>query len=79
MKYQIFHTERNHTQGLMFGHVGFNDCRAEGVTDGYSSRDAAITAMREMQEQAIANGYQSYADSLHVERADYLGRIGGQY
>ena len=66
MKYQIYHTERNHTQGLQWGHVGFNDTRSAGPLDGFETCADAEDYLRDMQAQARANGANEYADALHV-------------
>ena len=70
-KYNIFHTERNRTAGLRFGHPGMNDTRREGGIDGFETRSEAEAAMREMQDEARRNGRPEYAEALHVESFDY--------
>ena len=69
--YNIFHTEKNRSAGLAYGHPGLNDTRREGPPDGFETREVAEEYMREMQAQARANNAGAYADSLHVEPADY--------
>lgn len=66
-KFQIFHTERNASAGLPYDPAQSMDTRIEGAPDGYETKQEAESVMREMQSQARANGYDEYADALHVE------------
>ncbi len=68
MKFQIYHTERNRTQGMRYGHVGFTDTRVEGPPDAFETELQALIQLRSMQDEARINGRPEYADSLHIER-----------
>lgn len=66
-KFNIFHTERNTSAGLPYGHPGMNDTRAEGPVDGFATKADAAQYMGEMQAQARADGHPEYADALHIQ------------
>ena len=73
MKYQIFHTEKNHSRGLPYGHPGETDTRVEGAVGGYDSRDDAERVLAQWQAAARRDGHSNYADALHVERIEPPG------
>lgn len=66
-KFQIFHTERNPAAGLPYGPAQSIETRREGGVDAYETRHEAESVMREMQAQALENGYDDYAGALHIE------------